>query len=92
MTPDEARELWPDVLAALPRAWREVRELVEVAPPGLVELIADRYAAGCDEFAGDWTTRDPGWCTENAMEELADLVTYFAFRHVLRTATGPRIA
>lgn len=84
MTPDEARELWPDVLGELAGAWRDVLAMVQVPPLDLVQMISDRYAAGCQEFSGDWTKRDEAWCVDNAKEELADLVTYLAFRRVLR--------
>ncbi len=46
-------------------------------------MIEARYLAGCDEYAGDWTTRGARWCAAGADEELADLVTYLAFRRVL---------
>lgn len=83
MTADEARALWPDVLAAVPAAWNDVVQMVRIPPVDLVPMIQSRYMAGCDEFRGDWTGRDAAWCTSNAMEELADLVTYHAFRRVL---------
>lgn len=85
MTPDEAKALWPQVLGELPGAWGDVLAMVQDPPVGLVQMIEARYAAGCEEFSGDWTTRDQGWCTENAHEELADLVTYLAFRRHLRS-------
>jgi hypothetical protein len=62
-----------------------------IGPPReLREMIEERYHEGCDEFSGDWITRDGAWCTANAHEELADLITYLAFRRVLRVR--PRIA
>lgn len=84
MTADEAKRLLPDVLAELPGAWRDVLALVQNPPLDLVQMVKDRYEAGCEEFKGDWTGRDEQWCTENAKEELADLVTYLAFRRLLR--------
>ena len=84
MTADEARALWPQVLEQLPGAWRDVLALVQNPPLDLVQMVSDRYKAGCEEFQGDWTGRDEQWCTENAKEELADLVTYLAFRRLLR--------
>lgn len=89
MTADEARALWPQVLEQLPGAWRDVLALVQNPPLDLVQMVSDRYAAGCEEFKGDWTGRDEQWCTENAKEELADLVTYLAFRRLLRTGALP---
>ena len=83
MTADEARSLWPHVLEQLPGAWRDVLALVQDPPLDLVPMVSERYAAGCEEFKGDWTGRDEEWCAENAKEELADLVTYLAFRRVL---------
>jgi hypothetical protein len=56
-----------------------------IGPPReLREMIEARYMQGCEEYSGDWVTRDGNWCTENAAEELADLVTYLAFRRALR--------
>jgi hypothetical protein len=84
MTPDEARSLLPVVLEELIPAWRDVLAMVQDPPLDLVQMVKDRYAAGCEEFSGDWTTRDEQWCVDNAKEELADLITYMAFRRVLR--------
>ena len=84
MTPEEAKALWPKVRAELGPALEDARALVIGPPAGLRQMIEDRYMAGCDEFSGDWTTRGARWCTENATEELADLVVYLAFRRVLR--------
>ena len=83
MTPDEARELWPQVLAELQGAWRDVLALVQDPPVDLVQMVKARYEAGCDEFSGDWTGRAEPWFTDNAKEELADLWVYLAFRRVL---------
>ena len=84
MTSDEAKALWPLVRRELGPALEDARALVIGPPKDLRELIEARYLAGCEEFSGDWTTRSGEWCTENASEELADLVTYLAFRRVLR--------
>lgn len=84
MTPDEARALLPVVLEELIPAWRDVLALVQDPPLDLVQMVKARYEAGCEEFSGDWTTRDEQWCVDNAKEELADLITYMAFRRVLR--------
>lgn len=84
MTADEARALWPQVLEQLPGAWRDVLALVQNPPLDLVQMVSARYEAGCEEFKGDWTGRDQQWCTENAKEELADLVTYLAFRRLVK--------
>lgn len=84
MTPDEAKALWPEVRRELPLALDDARALVMSSPAWLREMIQKRYVAGCEEFSGDWVTRDAGWCADNAAEELADLVTYLAFRRVLR--------
>lgn len=85
MTSDEAKALWPEVLGELEGAWGELLALVQDPPVGLVQMVTDRYEAGCEEFKGDWTTKSPEWCTENAAEELADLWVYLAFRRVLRS-------
>lgn len=85
MTADEAKALMPVVLGELEGAWGELLSLVQDPPVGLVQMVKDRYEAGCEEFKGDWTTKDCSWCTENAKEELADLWVYLAFRRVLRT-------
>jgi hypothetical protein len=85
MTADEARALWPEVLAELSGAWGDVLALVQNPPLDLVQMVKERYEAGCEEFKGDWTGRDVAWCTENAKEELADLVTYLAFRRIVRS-------
>jgi thiol:disulfide interchange protein DsbD len=58
MTPDEARSLLPVVLEELIPAWRDVLAMVQDPPLDLVQMVKDRYAAGCEEFSGDWTTRD----------------------------------
>lgn len=84
MTSDEAKALWPLVRRELGPALEDARALVIGPPNDLREMIEKRYLAGCDWFKGDWTTRSGEWCTENASEELADLVTYLAFRRVLR--------
>jgi hypothetical protein len=82
MTADEAKALWPHVLAELDGAWGDVLALVQDPPVDLVQMVKARYEAGCEEFKGDWTTREEPWFTDNAKEELADLVTYLAFRRV----------
>lgn len=82
MTSDEAKALWPQVLAELERAWGELLALVQDPPVDLVQMVKARYEAGCDEFQGDWTTRAEPWFTDNAKEELADLWVYLAFRRV----------
>gem|GEM_PF-2634314 len=90
MTPDEAKALWPEVLGELEGAWGDVLALVRVPPLGLVQMVKDRYEAGCEEYCGDWTERDEQWCTDNALEELADLWVYKAFARVLkRRASSP---
>jgi len=66
-----------------------VLALVQNPPLDLVEMVSERYTAGCEEFSGDWTTRDEQWCTDNAKEELADLVTYLAFRRILKAKARP---
>lgn len=83
MTADEAKALLPDVLGELEGAWGELLALVQDPPVDLVQMVKARYEAGCEEFKGDWTTKGPQWCTENAKEELADLWVYLAFRRVL---------
>ena len=85
MTADEAKALWPEVLAELEGAWGDVLALVQDPPVDLVQMVKARYEAGCEEFKGDWTTKDAQWCDTNAAEELADLWVYSAFRRVLRT-------
>jgi hypothetical protein len=84
VTADEAKALLPQVLAELPGAWRDVQALVHDPPVDLVQMVKERYLAGCDEYRGEWTQMDEKWFTDNALEELADLVTYLAFRRVLR--------
>lgn len=84
MTPEEAKALWPQIKAELGPALEDARAMVIGPPHGLRQMIEERYLAGCEEFSGDWTTRGAKWCTENAKEELADLVVYLAFRRVLR--------
>lgn len=86
MTADDAKALWPEVLAELNGAWADVLAMVRVPPVDLVQMVKDRYEAGCEEFRGDWTTKSPEWCTSEAKEELADLVTYMAFRRVLSSS------
>ena len=86
MTPDEARALWPQVLAELEGAWGDVLALVQNPPVDLVQMVKERYEAGCEEFSGDWAGRVEPWFTDNAKEELADLWAYMAFRRVTRQA------
>lgn len=88
MTSDEAKALWPEVLGELEGAWGELLALVQDPPVGLVQMVKDRYEAGCEEFKGDWTTKDASWCTENAKEELADLWVYLSFRRVLERVSS----
>lgn len=83
MTPDEAKALLPNVLAEFEHALSDVLAVVQDPPVGLVQMVTDRYLAGCEEFSGDWTSKTPAWCEAEAAEELADLVTYMAFRRVL---------
>lgn len=85
MTPDEARALWPQVLAELEGAWGDVLALVQDPPVDLVQMVKERYEAGCEEFSGDWIGRVEPWFTDNAKEELADLWAYMAFRRVTRS-------
>jgi len=85
MTADEAKALWPHVLAELEGAWGDVLALVQDPPVDLVQMVKARYEAGCEEFKGDWTSKDEAWCDTNGLEELADLWVYSAFRRVLRT-------
>lgn len=85
MTADEAKALWPQVLDELEPAWADVLSLVQDPPVDLVQMVKDRYHAGCEEHEGDWTTKAEPWFTENALEELADLWVYSAFRRVLRS-------
>jgi len=66
-----------------------VLALVQNPPLDLVEMVSERDTAGCAEFSGDWTTRDEQWCTDNAKEELADRVTYLAFRRILKAKARP---
>ena len=90
MTADEAKALMPVVLGELEGAWGELLALVQDPPVGLVQMVKDRYEAGCEEYAGDWTEQDEQWCTDNALEELADLWVYLGFRRVLkRRASSP---
>jgi hypothetical protein len=84
MTPEDAKSLLPQVLDQLPGALADTLHMVAEPPLGLVQMVTDRYLAGCDEFAGDWTTKNAEWCEAEAREELADLVTYLAFRRILR--------
>jgi len=84
MTPEEAKALWPLVRRELGPALEDAGAMVIGPPRALRTMIEKRYEAGCEEFSGDWTTRSGEWCTENATEELCDLVTYLAFRRVLR--------
>lgn len=84
MTSDEAKALWPQVLEELEGAWRELLALVQDPPVDLVQMVKARYEAGCEEFKGDWTTKNAEWCEAEAREELADLFTYLAFRRILR--------
>jgi hypothetical protein len=84
MTADEAKALWPHVLAELEGAWGDVLALVQDPPVDLVQMVKARYEAGCEEFEGDWTTKNEPWFTDNAMEELADLWVYSAFRRAVR--------
>lgn len=84
MTPDEAKALLPQVLEHLDAARDDAVRLVRESSEDLVRLVSDRYLAGCDEFAGDWVARSDQWCEDEAREELADLVTYLAFRRIKR--------
>ncbi len=83
MTPDEAKALWPKVRAEVPAAYEDAFAMARNPPRHLRAMIEARYLAGCDEHAGGWTTRGARWCSSNADEESADLVTYLAFRRVL---------
>ena len=87
--PDDV-DAWPYVSAEIPAAWEKVRRMFNDPPAGFLQLAEARYRAGEREYKREWLTRrgQLDWAESEALQELVDLVTYFAMDRVLHPDSG----